>query len=89
VNGEKVLLGYNTQNPEIGKHEDYDTYKLRNGFFSVLGYRKYPNPKGFCEVDGYVTIPEYQNVEITIEYVGPGESTDNGLSLDFVALIPA
>lgn len=89
VNGEKVLLGYNTENPDIGNYEDYDTYKLRNGFFSVLGYRKYPDRKGFCEVDGYVTIPEYQNVTITIEYIGPGESTDNGLSLDYVGLIPA
>jgi uncharacterized surface protein with fasciclin (FAS1) repeats len=83
VNGEQVKLG-------IEEKESVDTYSLTNGFFSVLGYKLWPDESGFCILDGYVdNITEYGDVTITIEYVGSGVSSDNGLSIDFIGLLSA
>ena len=83
VNDEKLKLGLN-------EYEEYDTYDLRNGFFSVLGYKLYPDEKGFCVMDAWVNnITEFGDVKITIEYLGPGgQTSDNGLIIDYVTLIP-
>lgn len=81
VNGERVLLGYN-------ESETYDTYELSSGFFSVLGYRLYPDSKGFCTVDGIVdSLTEFGDVTITFEYLGPGQSSTVGFSMDYFELV--
>lgn len=81
VNGEKVKLGLTQQ-------ESYDTYNLRDGFFSVLGYKLYRDDKGFCDVDGWVNnITEFGDVTIKIEYIGPGQGSQGGLSIDYIALL--
>jgi hypothetical protein len=80
ANGEKVGLG-------ISENEEYDTYNLINGFFSVMGYKLYPDRQGFCSVDGWVETAEYGNVTIKLEYQGPGKSSENGLLIDYIALL--
>lgn len=81
ANGQRVLLGYSGA-------QTYDTYNLKDGFFSVLGYRLYRDDKGFCTVDGWVNnISEFGDVSITLEYIGPGEGTGIGLNIDYMALI--
>jgi len=82
VNDEKVLLG-------LTNKESYDTYGLTSGFYSVLGYKFYPDSRGFCNVDGWVdSIDEYGDVTISFIYLGPGSSTDNGFNADFIQLLP-
>lgn len=82
VNGKRVKLG-------LSEYDQYDTYKLSSGFFSVLGYKLWPNNQGFCVMDGKVNnITEYGDITIRLEYVAPGESTDNGMNIDYVALLP-
>lgn len=82
VNGERILMG-------VVGYEEYDTFQLTGGFFSVLGYKLYPDEKGFCDVDGWVNnITDYGDVTITLKYLGPGGSSDNGLSMDYIALMP-
>lgn len=82
VNDEKIKLG-------LSQTDSYDTYKLSGGFFSVLGHKLYPNSAGYCQVDGWVNnITEYGDVTVKIEYIGPGTKADNGLTIDYVALLP-
>jgi hypothetical protein len=82
VNGEKVKLG-------LEEYEAYDTRNLINGFFSVQGFKLYADNRGFCTVDGWVNnISEFGDVKIKFEYLGPGISSDNGLHIDYVALLP-
>ncbi len=81
VNGERIKLG-------LDEYEEYDTRNLTNGFFSVLGYKLYPDSKGFCSVDGWVNnINEFGDVTIKFEYLGHGSSSDNGFHIDYVALL--
>lgn len=68
--------------------EEYDTYGLLEGFWSVLGFKLYPDKRGFCDVDGEVNIEEYGDVKVKIEYKGSGEGSTNGLNFDYIALIP-
>lgn len=80
VNGEKIKLG-------ITGYEEFDTYNLNNGFFSVLGYKLWPDSKGYCNLDGWVNnITEFGDVTIKLEYLGPGSSSENGLNIDYIAL---
>jgi hypothetical protein len=67
--------------------KEFDTYNLLGGFFSVQGYKIYPDDRGYCDVDGLVAIEEYGNVKIKIEYKGSGAGSSNGLNIDYVALI--
>ena len=95
VNGEKIPLG-------LFQVEDFDTYSILmdDGFYSAKGFitgeyiKNYPDSRGFCDVDGYVeNLSQYGNVTIKIEYQGPGQGpsfgTDNGLSIDYIGLLPA
>lgn len=80
VNGKIVKLG-------ISNYDEYDTSKLTSGFFSVLGYKIYPDKKGFSDLDGWVeNLTEFGDVTIEIKYSGPGQSSDNGLIFDYLAL---
>jgi len=82
VNGERIELG-------LSGYDEYDTSNLTGGFFSVLGYRLYPDERGFCSVDGLVNnIDEYGPVTVRLEYLGPGQASDNGLHVDYIALMP-
>ncbi|MCF8345805.1 MAG: fasciclin domain-containing protein [Bacteroidales bacterium] len=80
VNGNRIKLG-------LSNYDEFDTYKLTSGFFSVLGYKLYPDSRGFCSLDGWVNIEEYGDVNITLEYLGPGSSNDNGLNIDYIQLV--
>lgn len=81
VNEEIIKLG-------ISEYEEYDTNKLTDGFFSVLGYKLYPNKKGFCDLDGWVeNITEFGDITVEIKYIGPGQSSDNGLIFDHLTLV--
>ncbi|MFC2087222.1 fasciclin domain-containing protein [Bacteroidota bacterium] len=81
VNGEKVLIG-------LEKLEEFDTFNLVEGFYSILGYKIYPD-MGFCILDASVdNITEFGDVKIKLEYRGPGQSGSNGLFIDYMALIP-
>jgi uncharacterized surface protein with fasciclin (FAS1) repeats len=81
VNDQKVPLG-------LMGEEEVDTYGLSDGFFSVLGYKLYPDSKGFCSLDGWAMVDQYGDVAIKLEYRGPGNSNDNGLNIDFIQLLP-
>ncbi len=81
VNDELVKIG-------LEERDEYDTSKMIRGFFSVLGYKLYPDKLGFCDVDANVNIPAYSDVKIRIEYQSPGDDpSNNGFSMDFVKLI--
>lgn len=80
VNGERIQLG-------LSKYDTFDTYQLSGGFFSVLGYKLYPDSRGFCTIDGWVEIEEYGDVNITLEYLDSGSSSDNGLNIDYLQLL--
>lgn len=75
VNGEKVV-------------EEFDTRSLIEGIFSVDPnlYKLWPDELGYNEIDFWVDIEEYGSVEFTLEYIGPGSSTSNGLVMDYVGL---
>ena len=80
VNGEMVKLG-------ISGYEQYDTYQLINGFFSVRGYKLYPDKRGFCDLDGWVeNITDFGDITIEIKYLSSGQSPDNGFVIDYIAL---
>lgn len=80
INGVKVLLG-------LDQLEEFDTIELINGFYSVTGQKINPDKKGFCNVDAWVeNITNYGNVDIRIEYHGPGLGFENGLSIDYIGL---
>jgi hypothetical protein len=79
VNGEIVKLG-------ISGYEQFDTYQLINGFFSVLGYKLYPDTRGFCDLDAWVDIPEFGDVTIEFKYLSSGQSPENGFVIDYLAL---
>ncbi|MEX0980569.1 MAG: fasciclin domain-containing protein [Bacteroidales bacterium] len=80
VNDEIVKLG-------ISGYEQFDTSQLINGFFSVLGYKLYPNSKGFCDLDGWVdNITDFGDITIEIKYFSSGESPENGIVIDYLAL---
>ena len=82
INGVKVLLG-------LDQFEEFDTFDLINGFYSVLGYNLYPDRRGFCDVDAWVeNLTDYGDVEIKIEYQGPGLGFESGLSIDYIGLFP-
>lgn len=69
---------------------EYDTYNLSSSVFSVSPdiYKFWPE-EGFNQFDFYVTnIVEYGDVHIKIEYLEPGKGSDNGLNIDYIALIP-
>ena len=80
INGEPVKIG-------LAEYDEYDTYELRTGFFSVLGFKFYPDEKGFCSLDAWIDVESYGDVNITIDYAGPGASTENGLSIDYLQLL--
>lgn len=80
VNDKQVLIG-------LMEEEEFDTSELSNGFFSVLGYKLYPDSRGFCNLDGWAVIEQYGDVTIKFEYRGPGNSNDNGLNIDFIQLL--
>ncbi len=67
----------------------FDTYELRNSIVSVSGDRFIPD-NGYNSTDAWIeNITEFGDVKIRIEYVGAGEGKSNGLSIDYVSLIPA
>lgn len=80
LNDEKLILG-------LEAFEEFDTRQLTTGFFSILGYKLYPDSKGFCTVDARIDIEEYGDVIIKFEYKGPGESSENGFSIDYLQLL--
>ena len=94
VNGQKIPLG-------LTQTDEYDTQDILvdGGFYSVKSLFgdfiiNYPDSRGFCDVDGYVeNITEFGDVEIKLEYKGPGQGSvsglDNGLSIDYIGLMPA
>lgn len=88
VNGEKILLG----NPDFyGNSVELDIFTLdnRQGFHSMRGYKIWPSTAGYLELDGKVTnLTEFGDVEIKIEYRGPGKASINGLNMDYIALLP-
>jgi len=80
VNGVKVLLG-------LEQLEEFDSFNLINGFYSVLGNVLQPDKTGFCDIDGWVeNLTEYGDVTFRFEYHGPGLGFDNGLSIDYIGL---
>ena len=69
-------------------HTDFDTDELRQSVISVTGERFFPEG-GFNMRDYWVDhISEYGDITIRFEYVEPGASSTNGLSIDYVKLIP-
>ena len=80
VNGTRMKLG-------LFEFDEFDTYELRDGYFSVLGYKLYPDRLGYCDVDCWVTLEEYGDVTIRLEYLGSGTSSSNGLNIDYIELL--
>jgi len=83
VNGEKPL--------DVGgmPHIEYDTYYLSTAVFSVIPGKKFWPQQGFNQKDFLVTnLTEFGDAVLKIEFLRPGLGSDNGLSIDFVALIP-
>ena len=67
----------------------YDTYNLRQSVISVTGDRFSPD-EGFNTKDWWVeSITEFGDVSIRIEYKDSGFGSNNGLNIDYIALIPA
>ena len=82
INGVKILLG-------LDQLEEFDTIDLINGFYSVSGQLLYPDRKGFCDVDAWVeNLTDYGDVDVRIEYQGPGFGFENGFSIDYIGLFP-
>lgn len=82
INGVKILLG-------LDQLEEFDTIELTDGFYSVSGIKLYPDKKGFCDVDAWVeNLTDYGDVDVRIEYQGPGLGFENGLSIDYIGLFP-
>ena len=79
-----------TYQDKFGREQEaFDTYELRQSVVSVTGERFLPEGV-FNKRDYWVeNLDEYGDVEITIEYKGPGSQESNGFNLDYVALIPA
>jgi hypothetical protein len=67
---------------------EFDLFHLRNVVMSVTGQMFIPsgglNSKDF-EVNN---ITEYGDVKIGIKYIGSGVQTNNGFTMDYMALIP-
>lgn len=83
-------------NDEILNYQDiygnvltqFDTYLLRNSIVSVTGERFLP-VGGFNKRDYWVdNLTDYGDVRVRFKYVGPGGNSTNGLSIDYVKLIP-
>jgi len=73
---------------EVGQ---YDTFNLGKPLISVTGdiiFR--PSSGGFNSVDFWVeNIQDYGDVSVRFEYMGSGAYQVDGLSIDYVSLIPA
>jgi hypothetical protein len=67
---------------------EFDLFLLRNVVMSVTGQMFIPSG-GFNSKDFEVNnITEYGDVKIGIKYIGSGSQTNNGLTMDYMALIP-
>ena len=67
----------------------YDTYNLRQSVISVTGERFSPD-EGFNTKDWWVvSITDFGDVSIRIEYLDSGIGSNNGLNIDYISLIPA
>ncbi|MCK4746869.1 MAG: hypothetical protein KAT15_07540, partial [Bacteroidales bacterium] len=66
----------------------YDTYNLRQSVISVTGER-FISEEGFNIKDWWVEdVSEFGDVNIRIEYLDSGVGSNNGLNIDYIALIP-
>jgi hypothetical protein len=64
-------------------------FNLRSGVLSVTGNIFAPSPGGLNRVDFVVdNITEYGNVKIGLKYIDTGGQNANGLTIDYVSLIP-
>ncbi|HUX57342.1 MAG TPA: hypothetical protein VMV77_10235 [Bacteroidales bacterium] len=69
----------------IGK---IDLYDLRKTVVSVTGELFIP-VSGYNKFDFWVNnITDFGDVKVTIKYIGAGGSTTNGLTIDYISLIP-
>jgi len=81
VNDQKLGIG-------IEAAESFDVAKIVTGFFSVLGYKLYPDKLGYCDIDANVSLPEFGDVKVRIDYVGPGSKpSGNGFAMDYIGLV--
>jgi len=66
----------------------FDTYNLRSSVISVTGERFIPE-EGFNSKDWWVeNISDFGDVTIRIDYLDSGIGSNNGLNIDYIALIP-
>ncbi|MFC2079998.1 fasciclin domain-containing protein [Bacteroidota bacterium] len=74
-------------NEEVG---EFDSFNLRYSIPSITGSIFRPSSAGFNSVDFWVNnITEYGDVKVKFEFKESGVSSDNGLAIDYVSLIPA
>jgi len=68
---------------------EFDTFNLRYSIPSITGEVFRPSSAGFNSVDFWVNnITEYGDVKVKFEFKESGISTDNGMNIDYVSLIP-
>lgn len=86
----RILVNDVYQDIDIGYGiaDRIDLYDLRNPIRSVTKKEVFrPTPSGFNSFDVLVeNITDYGDVKITLQYVEPGQRSDNGFILDFVQL---
>ncbi|MCF8379231.1 MAG: fasciclin domain-containing protein [Bacteroidales bacterium] len=81
------LYGIYINNEKI---TEFDTFTLRDTRLSKIGERWEVSTEGFNSVDFWIeNITEYGDVKIRFEYLGKGKGRENGLSIDYVTLIPS
>jgi hypothetical protein len=79
------LFALYVNNEKIG---EFDSYKFRSNILSLTGELFRPKD-GFNRKDFWVdNITEFGDVRVRFEYLGTGENTTNGLSIDYIKLIP-
>jgi hypothetical protein len=68
---------------------EVNLFQLRSGVMSVTGDIFIPSMGGLNRVDFLVdNITEYGNVKVGIKYIDSGGQNANGLSMDYISLIP-
>jgi len=79
-----------TREDRFGKiRTEYDTYELRQSVLSVDGETRFLPVGNFNVVDFWVeNITEFGDVRIRFEYTGPGSASENGFTIDYLALVP-
>lgn len=67
---------------------EFDSYGFRSLILSVTGEPFRPK-NGFNRKDFWVdNITEFGDVKVKFEYLGTGQNETNGLSIDYIELIP-